>query len=81
MRPHASLCMLAVIGACARHVESPTAPDEWSPTLNQPSRRIGTMPTSLPTPQATPRDGCSPLQRLAMRVSGMTDNQIRRACE
>jgi hypothetical protein len=81
MRPHAYLVVLAITGACARHVEAPTAPNEWTPTLNRPSRYAGTMPTALPTPLPTPHEGCSPIQRLAMRVSGMTDDQIRKACE
>jgi len=81
MRPRWYLLVLAVTGACARHVEPSTAPEEWIPTLNEPSRRAAAIPTSLPTPQATPREACTLLQMLAMRVSGMTDDQIRKACE
>ena len=81
MRPRAYLFMVAISGACARPAESPTAPNAWIPTLNEPSRQVRAMPTLLPTPRSTPPDGCSPLQRLAMRISGLTDDQIRKACE
>ena len=81
MRPRSYLLLLAVTGACARHAELPTAPDDWVPTLNEPSRAMAAVPTSLPTPEPTPRQACTLLQTLAMRLSGMTDDQIRKACE
>ena len=81
MRPRWYLLVLAVTATCARHAELPTAPAEWIPTLNEPSRQVATMPTALPTPRPTPREACTLLQMLAMRVSGMTDDQIRKACE
>ncbi len=81
MRTRLLLCVLAVTGACARHAELPTAPDQWATTLNQPSREVAPMPTALPTPEATPREACTLVQMLAMRLSGMSEDQIRKACE
>jgi hypothetical protein len=81
MRARSYVVMVAMVGACARHGESPTAPDDWVTTFDQPSRRVAVVPTSLPTPQPTPRETCTLMQKLAMRLSGMSEDRIRKACE
>ena len=82
MKARFCIVLIAVGAACSargRHADAPTAPDTWVTTLDQPSRRAVRTPTSAPTP--TPRAACTVVQKLAMQLSGMTDDQIRRACE
>jgi hypothetical protein len=78
-------CLILVVGgSCAstgRHAELSTAPDGWVTTLDEPSVRVVSLPTLAPAPRATPRETCTLVQKLAMRISGMTEDQITKACE
>ena len=75
--------IVLVGGSCAssRHVELSTAPDGWVTTLDEPSVRVVSLPTLAPAPRATPREECTLVQKLAMRISGLTEDQIKKACE
>jgi hypothetical protein len=76
------IVMAAGSGAStARQAGVSTAPDGWVTTLDEPSVRVVSLPTSAPTPRATPSETCTLVQKLAMRISGMTEDQISKACE
>jgi hypothetical protein len=84
MNARSYLLILAFGASCAaasRHADVGNAPDSWITTLDQPSRRLVTGPTSIPNPRPTSREGCTLFQKLAMHLSGITEDQIRKTCE
>jgi hypothetical protein len=66
-----------------RAPEMPVAPSAWVTTLDEPSREPPAEPASPspPSPPTTSHQTCTVDQILSMRNSGLTDEQIHRACE
>ena len=65
--------------------EMPVAPDTWATTVDKPSQGLATVrrPSTAvaPPPGATAPQNCTVDQILSMKTSGLTEEQIRRACE
>jgi len=80
--------LVSVTAGCSYWVRvnpgTAVAPDAWATTLDKPRHESATAPPPLsaaPSPAAVASRSCTVDQILGMRNSGLSDEQIRRACE